>query len=101
MVITRETILHAAELIGALLVIWGAIKMIIKPIMRFQKQIDELVRHSEENYLNILRLTMVSTEMPMEERLSAGEKYVAGGGNGAAKAQYETLKKQYEKELTK
>ena len=99
MVITRETIIHAAELIGALLAIWGVVKMIIRPIIRFQKQLDELVRHSEENYLNILRLTMVSTEMPMEERLSAGEKYVAGGGNGAAKAQYEELKEKYKEEL--
>lgn len=92
MVITRETILHAAELIGALLVIWGAIKMIVRPLL-------ELVKHDKENYLNILRLTMVSTEMPIEERLIAGEKYVNGGGNGAAKAQYEELKEKYKEEL--
>lgn len=101
MVITRETIIHLAELIGALLVIWGVVKMIIRPIIRFQKQLDELVRHSNENYLNILRLTFVSTEMPIEERLIAGEKYVNAGGNGAIKAKYEIQKRQYEKELTK
>ncbi|MBR4726843.1 MAG: hypothetical protein IK080_03030 [Clostridia bacterium] len=101
MTITRETIIHAAELIGAALVIWGMIKMIVQPLLRFNKQIEELVKHSGENYLNILRLTFVATEMPIEERLSAGEKYVAAGGNGAVKAQYEALKKIYEKELTK
>ena len=99
MTITRETIIHAAELIGALLVIWGVVKMIVQPLLRLSHQLQELVKHDRENYLNILRLTFVSTEMPIEERLIAGEKYVGAGGNGAAKAKYEAMKKNYEKEL--
>ena len=41
--------------------------------------------HLAEQYLAILRLTIMSEEMPMAERLIAGQKYVTLGGNGDVK----------------
>ena len=41
--------------------------------------------HQNEQYLAILRLTIMSEEMPMAERLIAGQKYVTLGGNGDVK----------------
>ena len=41
--------------------------------------------HQDEQYLAILRLTIMSEEMPMAERLIAGQKYVTLGGNGDVK----------------
>ena len=49
---------------------------------------DERAR---ENYLAILRLTVMNSEMPMSERLIAGEKYIKAGGNGDVKKYYEEL----------
>lgn len=96
-----DKILLIASLIGACGVIIGAIKKLIKPIRDELKTIDELKRHTEENYLNILRLTVTSEEVPIEERLIAGDKYIQAGGNGAVKAYYHKLQEDYEKELSK
>lgn len=46
---------------------------------------------AHENYLAILRLTVMNSEMPVSERLIAGEKYIKAGGNGEVKKYYEEL----------
>ena len=46
-----------------------------------------------------LRLTIMSEEMPIEERLKAGEEYVNRGGNGAVKCKYKELQDAYLKNL--
>ena len=82
-------ILRAAEIIGAITVIIVAIRKIIKPLKELLKKIDTIDRHQRENYLMTLRLTICSEEIPLEERLAAGDKYVNLGGNGAVKHKYE------------
>lgn len=47
--------------------------------------IEELKKHSLENHLGILRLTVMSKEMPLGERIVAGDKYIKEGGNGEVK----------------
>lgn len=49
------------------------------------KKLDKMQTHQNEQYLAILRLTIMSEEMPMAERLIAGEKYKKMGGNGDVK----------------
>ena len=87
-------ILRAAEIIGAITVIIVAIRKIVKPLKELLKKIDTIDRHQRENYLMTLRLTICSEEIPLEERLAAGDKYVKLGGNGAVKHKYEELLKQ-------
>lgn len=83
-------LLAAAKLIvalgGAAAVIWG----IIKPIMKVLKEIDEIKKHQHETYMQTLRLVIMSEEMPLEERIEAGDKYIKNDGNGAVKHFYET-----------
>jgi len=52
------------------------------------RDVDTLVAHDREQYLSILRLTMMNSEMPISERLIAGEKYLNSGGNGDCKDYY-------------
>ena len=59
----------------------------------FTKQLKKIQEHAAENHLTGLRLTIMSGDMPMSERLIAGEKYVAEGGNGDVKRYYNELKK--------
>lgn len=59
----------------------------------------EIKQHTEENYLNNLRLVIMSEEMPIEERLCAGEKYIKAGGNGQVKAFYKKLQENYLKNV--
>lgn len=45
----------------------------------------DLKTHSHENYMGILRLTIMSNEMPIGERIVAGHKYLQNNGNGEVK----------------
>lgn len=54
-------------------------------VEEFRISIDDLKEHSSENYMGILRLTIMSSEMPIGERIVAGHKYLNLGGNGEVK----------------
>ena len=60
------------------------------------EKIDKITRLQDEQYLSILRLTIMSEEMPMAERLIAGQKYVKLGGNGDVKKFLHQLEAQCE-----
>ena len=60
------------------------------------KKLDKMQTHQDEQYLAILRLTIMSEEMPMAERLIAGQKYVTLGGNGDVKKFLHQLEAQCE-----
>ncbi len=82
-----DGIINAAAVLGALGVIYGVglkvCKRIVKPLI---DAFEELKAHSHENYMGILRLTIMSNEMPIGERIVAGHKYLKEGGNGEVKA---------------
>ena len=58
---------------------------------KLEDKVDRLVEHDEDQYLSILRLTIMSEEMPITERIIAGDKYVRKGGNGDVKKYYEKM----------
>lgn len=60
--------------------------------------IKKMRQHDEEQYLDILRLTIMSENMPITERIIAGKKYIERGGNGEVKKFYEQLLKDHVKE---
>lgn len=64
---------------------------IINPIAAVLKKIEKLEKHQKETHLLTLRIAVVSNEMPLEERIKAGDEYVKMGGNGAVKHLYEEL----------
>lgn len=59
-------------------------------------KVAKIEEHTTENYMNVLRTIIMSEEMPLGERLQAGEKYVNNNGNGEIKQKYNVLKKEYE-----
>ena len=56
-----------------------------------ENKVDKLAEHSDLQYLSLLRLTVMDSDMPMSERLMAGREYITRGGNGDVKAFYENL----------
>lgn len=87
-----DTIIKVAALLGAIGAIIGAgvklfkfINGIAKKIELLGETIAELKDHSNENYMSLLRLTIMSDEMPIGERINAGYKYLENGGNGDVK----------------
>lgn len=77
-------------LIGALIPTWASNKSIVKDL----KDIKE---ENKEQSLAILRLTVMSNDMPISERIVAGSKYIKRGGNGDVKHYYEQLLKDHTK----
>lgn len=61
------------------------------------KKVDTLVEHDREQYLSILRLTIMSEEIPISERIIAGDKYIKAGGNGDVKKYYQQMIKDHTK----
>lgn len=86
-----EKILLIASVLTALGVIITTAVKVYKFIRKCEKWIEQTSEHSLENYLSIKRLTIMSHEMPLSERISAGEKYIKYGGNGEVKHKYEEL----------
>ena len=64
---------------------------------KLEEKVDELVEHDKEQYLSILRLTIMSEGMPISERIVAGDKYVKRGGNGDVKQYYQNMLKEHTK----
>lgn len=62
-----------------------------KASKKLEEKVDTLVEHDQEQYLSILRLTIMSEEMPVSERIIAGDKYIKKGGNGDVKKYYEKM----------
>lgn len=82
-----DAILKVAAVLGALGVIYGvAVKLLKRIIKPLTDALTELKTHSHENYMGILRLTIMSNEMPIGERIVAGHKYLNEGGNGEVKS---------------
>ncbi len=73
-----------------------AVLKIARPLREIEQRIKRLESYTHNDYMSALRLTVMSEEMPIEERLAAGEKYVQEGGNGAIKAKYQLLIKEYQ-----
>ena len=68
-----------------------------KASKKLEEKVDKLVEHDKEQYLSILRLTIMSEEMPISERIIAGDKYVKRGGNGEVKKYYQKMLEEHTK----
>ena len=62
-----------------------------KSIKNLEAKVDKLVEHDKEQYLSLLRLTIMSDGMPISERIIAGDRYLKMGGNGDVKIYYQQL----------
>lgn len=82
----------AGIIIGAIIKLFSFIKKLTDKINAVNTTLNDLKEHSEENYMSLLRLTIMSSEMPIGERIVAGHKYLNNGGNGEVKS---FLKKEF------
>ncbi len=86
-----EKIILIGSVLTALGVIVATTVKVYKFIRKWERWVEEQSEHSLDNYLSIKRLTIMSHEMPLSERIAAGEKYIKFGGNGEVKHKYEEL----------
>lgn len=64
---------------------------------QLEEKVDKLVEHDADQYLSILRLTIMSDGIPVSERIIAGDKYIRAGGNGDVKKYYQQMIKDHTK----
>lgn len=83
------------EIIVAVITAIAAVITVIIQTHQSNKRVEEAMkkiqRHDKEQYLAILRLTVMADYMPVSERIIAGKKYIDAGGNGDVKKYYETF----------
>lgn len=87
-----DVIIKAAAVLSALgaifgggVAVWRFIVKLSNNIKNLNDTLADLKDHSNENYMSLLRLTIMSHEMPIGERIVAGHKYLKNGGNGDVK----------------
>ncbi len=97
-----ELIIKIGGAVGAVIAIWKGMASIVRSFDGMKKEFTEIKEHvmkniknvesipsieehCRENYLTGLRLTIMSDDMPLGERIAAGVKYLNSGGNGEVK----------------
>lgn len=72
------------------------IKKAVEYFTNLKESVDSLVKHDKTQYMAILRLTVMSENLPLSERIKAGQEYLDNDGNGDVKAYYENNLKPYD-----
>ncbi len=91
-----ELIAIVAGVISGLGVILGAFWKIHKFLDTLEDKYEEMNSTLKDNTMYILRMAVLNEEMPLVDRIQAGEKYIALGGNGTIKKKVEHLIEEYE-----
>ena len=110
-----DILINISEMVGAIVVIIGAFvqiekwskgkraKWLLKPMFERLDSIDNNMKEMNKRLAKVevddLKLIIMSEDIPIEERLQAGERYISLGGNGAIKIHCKILKEEYEKQI--
>ncbi len=94
-----EKILLVASVLSALGVIIATAIKVYKFIRKYEKWIEKKDKHDEEQRADILRIKIVMPEMPLSERIAAGDEYVNTlHQNGCVKQKYLELLQRFSEE---
>ena len=94
-----EQIITAAAIISAVTVILTVIITAYRFIRKWDKWVKQKDKHDIEQYVQILRLVIMTPEMPLSERIAAGDTYVNElHRNGAVKQKYNELLQRFKNE---
>jgi hypothetical protein len=66
-----------------------------REVKHIRSKVDNIEEKNDKQYLGILRLTVMSPEMPVSERIIAGDEYIERGGNGDIKKYYQEFLKDH------
>ena len=72
-------------------------KKVVEEVKSLKEDVKTQEEHTKKNYLGILRLTIMSEEMPVSERIIAGKEYIDHGGNGDVSKFYKEFLKKHTK----
>lgn len=94
-----NTIILIASVLTALTVIITTAVKVYKFIRKWEVWIEKKDKHDKEQYVQILRLVIMTPEMPLSERIAAGDIYVNElHKNGGVKQKYNELLARFKEE---
>ena len=74
----------------------NAVKSGVTYFTDLKKSVDTLIEHDHTQYMAILRLTVMSDNIPLSERINAGKEYLKEHGNGDVQAYYNEVLKPHD-----
>ena len=92
----REYIIMIASIVTAITVISSTCFKVYIFFRNLEKKYDEMNDILKNNTLYILKIAVLDEQLPLTDRLKAGELYMDLGGNGAVKKKYQELLKEYD-----
>ena len=94
-----NSIILIASVLTALGTIIAVAIKVYKFVRKCETWIEKKDKHDEAQYKDILRLIIMTPEMPLSERIKAGDIYVNKyKGNGGVKQKYNELLKRFAEE---
>lgn len=91
-----DHIIQAAAIIGAVTGIVTFFVKIYTGVRNIEKRFEDFEKNIATDSMYIYKIAVLSEELPLVDRIHAGERYIAKGGNGIIKKKYEKLLKEYE-----
>ena len=94
-----DIVVITASAITSITIIVTTFVTAYKLIRKWDKWVKQKDKHDIEQYVQILRLVIMTPEMPLSERISAGDIYVNElHKNGAVKQKYNELLQRFKEE---
>lgn len=91
-------VIEIAAIITASGVITGTVLKIHSILNRIERKFDSYDDTIKENTINILKMSLLSEDLPITDRINAGKRYLELGGNGYGKIVYGQLMRRIEEE---
>ena len=88
-----------AGIISGLTVIIGFAIRIYKFFRGIEEKYEEMNETLRINTIHVLKIAVLDENLPLVDRIHAGEQYIAMGGNGTIKRLYQHLLDEYEQQL--
>lgn len=89
-----------ASVITAATTILGVFWKLHLLLVKINDKIDSYDKTINDNTISILRMALLSDDIPILDRIEAGKKYLELGGNGYGKIVYNQLIKEVETEVS-
>lgn len=93
-----DQLILMASIITAITIIVTATVKVLKVIKTLYTKLHEFQESINENTMYTLKLVVLNENLDMEERISAGKRYLELGGNGFVHAVYNKLLEEEEQE---
>ena len=84
-------IINIASIVTALTVIIGCIVKLYNLARSVENKLESYDKNLEQLNLHLNKMALLDTNLPLVDRLHAGEWYIAHGGNGLGKKVYNQL----------